>query len=391
MTITNTDRKITYTGNAATTSWAYGFKIPDMASANVELTEISTGAVTVVDSADYTITGVGSDTGGTVIYPKAGLPLAATFKITVYRKVPVTQGVSVANQTAYNAGVVEGVWDRGIMIAQDGAEEGERAIRMPLTFTGSAPFFPVPGDGKSIIWDGATLRNGPTASEIASAQARAEAAAASAVEAENSAIAAATFNPALYPLKANNLGDLADAPTALTNLGVTAAGAALLDDANAAAQRETLGAAALASPAFTGVPAAPTAAAATNTTQLATTAYTRTAIPNVLNASGSAPIYACRAWVNFNGTGTVAIRASGNVSSVTDNGTGDYTVNFATAMGDVNYGCQVTAGGSSTSSTESCEIGWAAVYAVGSVRIGVSDNNTDANFDSSNVNVAVFR
>jgi hypothetical protein len=46
----------------------------------------------------------------------------------------------------------------------------------------------------------------------------------------------------------------------------------------------------------------------------------------------------CRAWVNFNGTGTVAIRASGNVSSITDNGTGDYTVNFTTAMPDANYG-----------------------------------------------------
>jgi hypothetical protein len=55
------------------------------------------------------------------------------------------------------------------------------------------------------------------------------------------------------------------------------------------------------------------------------------------NASGSAPVYACRAWVNFNGTGTVAIRASGNVSSITDNGTGDYTVNFTTAMPDANY------------------------------------------------------
>jgi hypothetical protein len=53
--------------------------------------------------------------------------------------------------------------------------------------------------------------------------------------------------------------------------------------------------------------------------------------------SGAAPIYAARAWVNFNGTGTVAIRASGNVSSITDNGTGDYTVNFATAMPDANY------------------------------------------------------
>jgi hypothetical protein len=47
--------------------------------------------------------------------------------------------------------------------------------------------------------------------------------------------------------------------------------------------------------------------------------------------------YSCRAWVNFNGTGTVAIRASGNVTSITDNGTGDYTVNFTTAMTDANY------------------------------------------------------
>lgn len=44
-----------------------------------------------------------------------------------------------------------------------------------------------------------------------------------------------------------------------------------------------------------------------------------------------------RAWVNFNGTGTVAIRASGNVTSITDNGTGDYTVNFTTALSDTSY------------------------------------------------------
>jgi hypothetical protein len=53
--------------------------------------------------------------------------------------------------------------------------------------------------------------------------------------------------------------------------------------------------------------------------------------------SGSAPIYAARAWVNFNGSGTVAIQASGNVTSVTDNGVGDYTVNFSTVMQDANY------------------------------------------------------
>ena len=55
-----------------------------------------------------------------------------------------------------------------------------------------------------------------------------------------------------------------------------------------------------------------------------------------------ATAYACRAWVNFNGTGTVAIRASGNVSSITDNGTGNYRVNFTTAISDANYSANVT-------------------------------------------------
>jgi hypothetical protein len=53
-----------------------------------------------------------------------------------------------------------------------------------------------------------------------------------------------------------------------------------------------------------------------------------------LSASGSAPVFGCRAWVNFNGTGTVAILASGNVTSVTDNGTGDYTANLTISLPD---------------------------------------------------------
>ena len=64
-------------------------------------------------------------------------------------------------------------------------------------------------------------------------------------------------------------------------------------------------------------------------------------ITTALNATGSAPIYACRAWVNFNGTGTVAIRASGNVSSITDSAAGQYRVNFSTSMPDADYCTQV--------------------------------------------------
>jgi hypothetical protein len=75
------------------------------------------------------------------------------------------------------------------------------------------------------------------------------------------------------------------------------------------------------------------AAAGTDTSR----AITPAALFGGLNASGSAPVYAARAWVNFDGTGTPGIRASGNVSSITDVGIGTYTVNFTTAMPDTNY------------------------------------------------------
>lgn len=75
------------------------------------------------------------------------------------------------------------------------------------------------------------------------------------------------------------------------------------------------------------------------------TVINASSIMGALNATGTAPIYACRAWVNFNGTGTVAIRRSGNVSSITDNGSGDYTVNFTTAMSDAYYELNGACGG----------------------------------------------
>jgi hypothetical protein len=105
--------------------------------------------------------------------------------------------------------------------------------------------------------------------------------------------------------------------------------------------------------------------------------------------------YLCRAWVNFNGTGTVAIRASGNVSSITDNATGDYTVNFTNAMPDVNY-CTIGATGPDPSGTA----GWLAPNrngvnganvpnTVGSVRVNSVLNGSAS--DQINVQVAVFR
>lgn len=63
--------------------------------------------------------------------------------------------------------------------------------------------------------------------------------------------------------------------------------------------------------------------------------------PVIKNSSGTEVGTFCRAWVNFNGTGTVAIRDSFNVSSITDDGVGIYTVNLATALADANYAVAV--------------------------------------------------
>ena len=97
--------------------------------------------------------------------------------------------------------------------------------------------------------------------------------------------------------------------------------------------------------------------------------------------------YGCRAWVNFNGTGTVAIRGSGNVTSITDNGTGDYTVNFTSAMPDANYSIS-----GATSRTNYCfVINDATAPAVGSVRIGIYDASTAALTDRAYVCVNIHR
>lgn len=111
---------------------------------------------------------------------------------------------------------------------------------------------------------------------------------------------------------------------------------------------------------------------------------------------------AAKAWVNFNGTGTVAIRASFNVTSITDNGTGDYTVNFTTAMADANY---AAVGMSRRSSGADPNSGYGAIVSISAstaptasaVRvwtIGIVASSTASNIvsleDQSYVNIAVF-
>lgn len=107
---------------------------------------------------------------------------------------------------------------------------------------------------------------------------------------------------------------------------------------------------------------------------------------NTLQNTSGVEVYTAKAWVNFNGTGTVAIRASGNVSSITDNGVGIYTINFTNAMPDTNFACFYTNGQNAfDNNTSNTAYG----QTVSSVTCAHWENN--GNFDVSLNYVAIFR
>ena len=107
---------------------------------------------------------------------------------------------------------------------------------------------------------------------------------------------------------------------------------------------------------------------------------------SLTTASGSAPSFSARAWVSFNGTGTVSIFGSGNISSITDNGTGLYTLNYATAMPDTNYAIVGSAGDSVATMIVSPRIGL-----INAANTSIRLSNTSVTGDNSLVGVTILR
>lgn len=129
---------------------------------------------------------------------------------------------------------------------------------------------------------------------------------------------------------------------------------------------------------------------------------TNQAVKDAMGVTGTAPIFGCRAWVNFDGTRNeadsgasvigqnVKIRASGNVSSVLKNAVGDYTVNFTTAMPDANYSSNVTSLQDVSSNANYASGISPTLPTVSGCRVVCSISN-GSDYDSNIVNVSVFR
>jgi hypothetical protein len=203
----------------------------------------------------------------------------------------------------------------------------------------------------------------------------------------------------------------------------------------------TIGAdvAAITSPAFAGTPTAPTAIVGTNDTQLATTAFvnaqvadyapsktgtgasgtwginisgssatagsatsaaTATTAGKFTTTTGTAPVFAARAWANILGWGGATIQGAGNVSSVSYNGPGDYTINFSTPMPNANYAVVGTANNYNygQSLTVAVKYGDGSIYGATSptlkttsaVRIVVGYGNSTAYTDAPELNVMII-
>ena len=111
--------------------------------------------------------------------------------------------------------------------------------------------------------------------------------------------------------------------------------------------------------------------------------------PVIQDSAGTQIGTFCRAWVNFNGTGTVAIRAAFNVSSVTDVGVGTYIINMATALPDANY-CLSVNGYQTASGANFIGFAYGDIYTVSAVKINTV-GGTFALTDMLSVSAAIFR
>ena len=172
MTVPSSVARNDYVGNGATTVFPYGFRIYDETDL-VVVTRDASGVETVaVLTTDYTVSGVGSYSGGSVTFLVAPTDGHA---VAILRRLPITQLTDLRNQGAFFAETHEDVFDRLTMIAQQQQDDLDRAMKLPDSLTGVDATIPGPLANYGIKWN-----SGGTALELARFDAYGAAAAASA-------------------------------------------------------------------------------------------------------------------------------------------------------------------------------------------------------------------
>lgn len=267
----------------------------------------------VVQTTGFTLSGLGNASGFNVIFTT---PMVGGELVEIQRRVPLSRATDYQQLGSFPAAVVNVDLDRLWMAIQDAGFVNALAVLLPVGDAQAPMTIPSVADraskflafdalGKAIAAAGAS--GVPVSTFIATLLDDIDAAAA-----RNTLGAAAS----------GLIGSSGLTMNTARMLWRNTAGVGQVEEATAAQVRTFL---TLASIATSGSAA-----------DLTTGDVPAARLATVLNASGSAPMFVTRAWANFNGS-TGAIRASGNVSSVTRNGAGLYTVTLTTAMADTNY------------------------------------------------------
>lgn len=436
MTVSSSTNRNQYSGNGATTTFARTFLVND--ADHLKVYQTISGVTTEVTSG-ITKTGIGSASGN-VVFDTA--PATGT-TITLIREVPLTQETDYSAQGAVSPEQVEDDLDLAAMRVQDVQEQLDRSVKLPVSSALSGLELPPPFAGRVIGWNsgGDGLVNIASLAEVTLTMSTNNGVPRySGGNLINSAVTIDASDNMAVPGGALTVGadDVTGGTLTLFGKGTGAflggeivVHTAADHDSNVVLYRivpsgedlrfraEAAGGGDVNLAGFdwstdswdfekpvvfeqgisitgtvTGDVVLPQATweAGTSTTEgVVSPVKVKAAVDSQFNVSGSAPKFACRAWVNFNGTGTVAIRESGNVSSITDNGTGDYTVNFETAMPDANYAVIATCANTLVGgSTPTIGVNKNIAPTTTAVRL-FSHRVTSGNEDSEIVSVAIFR
>ena len=196
MSISNTNSRNNYTGNNSTDTYNYTFRIFNQEDLLVTVRDTDDVETTLELTTDYTVTGVGSLTGGTIVLVDGNL--AAGYVLSIRRVVELVQETDIRNQGAFYPEIHEDQFDRGVMMAQQQQDEVDRSVKLaetidPADFDTRLPASIVGSVNQTVMTNatGDGFEPGPTANEITNAQSYATAAAASETAAAASAAAAA--------------------------------------------------------------------------------------------------------------------------------------------------------------------------------------------------------